>query len=161
MSADLTAGVPVGSLPDGGTVAGRVGDDEVVLVRSGDRFFAVGAHCTHYRGALADGLVVGNTIRCPLHHACFDLTSGEPLRAPALDPIGCWRVEREGDAVFVRDKMPPQPAAASIASRRYPPSIVIIGGGAAGLAELKRAHRADDPPISMPNGASSSCSIHA
>src|SRR5215468_8820374 len=106
MSNDLTTGVPIDALADGGTLAGRVGEDEAVLVRSGDRFFAVGAHCTHYRGPLAEGLVVGNTIRCPLHHACFDLANGEPLRAPALDPLPCWRVERRGDAIFVRDKVP-------------------------------------------------------
>jgi len=72
MSTDLTAGVRVDSLANGGILAGQVGDDEVVLVRAGEQFFAVGAHCTHYGGLLAEGLVVGGTIRCPLHHACFD-----------------------------------------------------------------------------------------
>src|SRR5262245_44277076 len=111
MSVDLTTGVSIGSLPDGGVIAGRVGDDEVVVVRTGDRFFAVGAHCTHYHGALADGLVVNGTIRCPLHHASFDLATGEAVRAPALDAIGCWQIERRGDRVFVGTKMTPQSAA--------------------------------------------------
>ncbi len=150
MSADLTSGVPVDSLTNGGTVPGRVGDDEVVLVRSGDRFFAVGAHCTHYRGSLAEGLVVDETIRCPLHHACFDLTTGEALRAPALDPIGCWRVERQGDRVFVREKLQPQRAASSSGSGRHPSSIVIIGGGGAALAAADMLRReAYDGPIAM------------
>src|SRR5579875_3554211 len=48
MSTDLTVGVPVASVPDGGMVAGHVGEEKVVLVRSGERCFAVGAHCTHY-----------------------------------------------------------------------------------------------------------------
>jgi NADPH-dependent 2,4-dienoyl-CoA reductase/sulfur reductase-like enzyme/nitrite reductase/ring-hydroxylating ferredoxin subunit len=160
---DLTAGVPAHSLSDGATLAGKVGDDEVVLVRSGDRFFAVGAHCTHYRGQLADGLVVGDTIRCPLHHACFDLSTGEAVRAPALDPVGCWRVERQGDAVFVRDKLPAKAPAAATSSPRPPSSIVIIGGGAAGLAAADMLRRdayngpiamisADaDPPVDRPN----------
>src|SRR6266568_1398912 len=150
MSADLTSGVPVDSLTNGGTVPGRVGDDEVVLVRSGDRFFAVGAHCTHYRGSLAEGLVVDETIRCPLHHACFDLTTGEALRAPALDPIGCWRVERQGDRVFVREKLQPQRAASSSGSGQHPSSIVIIGGGGAALAAADMLRReAYDGPIAM------------
>src|SRR3954468_13913204 len=101
---DLTAGVSKDTLPDRGILLGKAGDDEVVLVRSGDRFFAVGAYCTHYHGALADGLVVDRTIRCPLHHACFSLETGEALRAPALDPISCWRVEERDGQVFVREK---------------------------------------------------------
>src|SRR5215467_13003320 len=105
MSIDLAKGVPVSSLSNDGTLAGQVGEDDVVVVRRGDRFFAVGAHCTHYRGPLADGLVVGDTLRCPLHHACFSLKTGEALQAPALDPIACWRVDREGGTLFVREKL--------------------------------------------------------
>src|SRR5262249_20622380 len=163
VSADLTAGVPVDSLADGNILAGRVGDNEVVLVRSGDRFFAVGAHCTHYRGALAEGLVVGDTIRCPLHHACFDLATGDASRAPALDPPACWRVERRGGVVAVREKLPPRTPAVASGSARQPASIVIVGGGAAGLAAADMLRRegyagpiamisADaDPPVDRPN----------
>ncbi len=104
-TADLSNGVSIAGLDDGGMILGHVGDKDVVLVRSGGELFAVGANCTHYRGPLAEGLVVGDTIRCPLHHACFSLRTGEALRAPALDPIACWRVEREGDRIFVREKM--------------------------------------------------------
>src|ERR1700736_122032 len=103
---DFGKGVAVNTLQVGGMLLGRVGDDEVVLARAGDEWFAVGAHCTHYHGPLADGLVVGDTVRCPWHHACFDLRTGEALRAPALDPIACWRVERQGEMVFVREKLP-------------------------------------------------------
>src|SRR5262245_23235737 len=90
---DFAAGVPLAELREGMT-AGCVGDEEAVLVRRGGEFFVLGAHCTHYHGPLADGLVVGDELRCPLHHACFSLRSGEALRAPALDPIPSWRVER-------------------------------------------------------------------
>ncbi|MGH9689470.1 MAG: FAD-dependent oxidoreductase, partial [Candidatus Acidiferrales bacterium] len=163
MSIDLTAGVPSSSLADGSMLAGRVGENEVVLVRSGDQFFAVDAHCTHYGGPLADGLVVGSTIRCPLHHACFDLVSGGALRAPALNPIACWRVERRGDAVFVHEKVQPQTPVGRRQSASNPSSVVIIGGGAAGLAAADGLRResyqgsitiisADsDPPVDRPN----------
>ena len=103
-TADLANGVSTAELADGGIILGHVGDQKVVVVRSGSELFAVGANCTHYRGPLAKGLVVGDTIRCPLHHACFSLRTGEALRAPALDPIACWKIEREGDRVFVREK---------------------------------------------------------
>ena len=142
---------------------GRVGDDEVLLARAGDRFFAVGAHCTHYHGALADGLLVENTVRCPLHHACFSLETGEALRAPALDAIACWRVERQGDKVFVREKAAAPKSVRTAASGQRPSSVGIVGGGAAGLAAADMLRRegydgpitmisADqDPPVDRPN----------
>ena len=162
---DLSKGVAAGAVADGGLLLGRVGDDEVVLARAGDEWFAVGAHCTHYRGPLADGLLVGDTVRCPLHHACFSLRTGEALRAPALDPISCWRVERQGDTIFVREKLPAPPPARPTppTADRLPQSIVIVGGGAAGLAAADMLRRegyegpvtmisADqDPPVDRPN----------
>src|SRR5579864_3519719 len=107
---DFKNGFPIRSLPEGGKVLGQVDGEDVVLARGNDQVFAVGAYCTHYHGPLADGLVVGETLRCPWHHACFSLRTGEALRAPALDAISCWRVERTGDRVFVREKLsPPAP----------------------------------------------------
>jgi len=160
---DLTTGVPAASLADGAMILGRVGDAEVVLARSGDEFFAVRAHCTHYRGPLVKGLVVGDTVRCPLHHACFSLRTGEALRAPALDPLACWRVERDGDRIVVREKADPAPPPAPPSSSQVPSSIVIVGGGAAGVAAAEMLRRqgydgpvtmisADaDPPVDRPN----------
>src|SRR5689334_157109 len=135
---DLAQGIPANSLRDGDTRAGRVGDDEVVLVRSGDELFAVGAHCTHYHGPLAEGLVTGHLIRCPWHHACFDLRSGATVRAPALDAISTWRVERRGDLVYVGEKIAVPAATKHPAG---PMSVVIVGGGAAGLAAADALRR--------------------
>ena len=73
-------------------------------MRSGPEIFAIDAHCSHYHGPLAEGLVVGESIRCPWHHACFDLRTGEATRAPALTPLAVWQVEHEGDRIFVRQK---------------------------------------------------------
>src|SRR5579864_2965972 len=134
---DFRKGVPLGQIPDGGSIPGRVEAEDAILVRQGDQLFAVGAHCTHYHGPLADGLVVGDTVRCPRHHACFSLRTGEPLRAPALDPIACWRVERVGDTVYVREKVAEsiaRTARLSGARPGAPRAIVIVGGGGAGLA---------------------------
>jgi len=168
---DFSQGVSIGGLRDGGTLLGRVGDDDVVLARAGEDLFAVGAHCTHYHGPLAEGLIVGDTVRCPWHHACFNLRTGDPVRAPALDAITCWRVERQGDMAFVREKLPaptPAPRPAPAVSTRgggsqAPESVIIIGGGGAGLAAADRLRRegydgaitmisADDaPPCDRPN----------
>src|ERR1051325_1156412 len=139
---DLTAGISAASLAEGAMLVGRVGKDDVLLARAGDEWFAVGAHCTHYRGPLAKGLIVGDTVRCPLHHACFSLRTGEALRAPAFDPVACWRVERDGDRVVVREKIgdAPSPARTS-ATPSAPSSIVIVGGGAAGFAAADMLRR--------------------
>jgi apoptosis-inducing factor 3 len=89
---DFKNGFAENDVPMGGMVAGQVDGEDVVLARGDSEFFAVGAHCTHYHGPFADGLVVGDTVRCPWHHAYFSLRTGEAVRAPALDPVACWRV---------------------------------------------------------------------
>ncbi len=137
---NLAEGIAASALRPGGMVLGRARDEDVLLARTGDEFFAVGAQCTHYHGALVEGLVVGDTVRCPLHHACFNLRNGEALRAPALDPIACWRVERQGDTVFVREKRP-EPNSSSLVAAHTPNSVIIIGGGGAGLAAADTLRR--------------------
>jgi NADPH-dependent 2,4-dienoyl-CoA reductase/sulfur reductase-like enzyme/nitrite reductase/ring-hydroxylating ferredoxin subunit len=159
-------GIPISELPDGGMIQGQVEGEDAILARRGDEFFAVGATCPHYGGPLVKGLMVGHELRCPLHHACFDLRTGEALRAPAFDPIPCWRAERIGDTVFVREKLPAhvrKQEPSSTAQQKLPTSIVIVGGGAAGLAAAEMLRRegydgavtmisADDsPPCDRPN----------
>jgi len=104
---DLARGVPLGDVADGGMVGGHVGDDAVLLARRGDELFAIGATCSHYGGPLAEGLIVGDTVRCPWHHACFSLRTGEAIAAPAFNPMPCWRVEKRNGTVFVREKIEP------------------------------------------------------
>ena len=91
---------------------GHVGEDAVLLARQGDEFFAIGATCSHYSGPLAEGLMAGDTVRCPWHHARFSLRTGEAIGAPAFNALPCWRVEKSDDKVFVRER-PPRPIGAS------------------------------------------------
>jgi NADPH-dependent 2,4-dienoyl-CoA reductase/sulfur reductase-like enzyme/nitrite reductase/ring-hydroxylating ferredoxin subunit len=130
---DFAVGVRVDALADGKMLAGRVGEEDAILVRLEDRYFAIGGLCSHYHGDLSQGLIVDETLRCPLHHACFNLRTGVALGAPALDALACWRVERAGEQVFVREKLAPT-VAARIHPSPGPESIVIVGGGAAALA---------------------------
>ena len=131
-STDLEQGVAWSSLRDGVPLAGRVGDEAVLLVRRGEEAFAIGATCTHYGGPLAEGLVVGDTVRCPWHHACFSLRTGEPLGAPALNAVACYAVERRGERVAVRGVRAPAPPRRP--PRTAPMSVVIVGAGPAGAA---------------------------
>lgn len=140
---DLTQGIATDLLADGAMLTGHAGDDEVLLVRRGKRIFAVGAHCTHYHGPLADGLVDGNAVRCPWHHACFDLETGEALHAPALAPIDCWDVEQGDGKIFVRQKRAQAKPRHVARSQTTPGNIVIVGGGAAGFAAAEMLRRVD------------------
>jgi 3-phenylpropionate/trans-cinnamate dioxygenase ferredoxin reductase subunit len=130
---DLAQGIALDDIADGAMIEGQVGDATVLLVRRADELFAVGAQCPHYGARLADGLLVGDTIRCPWHHATFCLRTGELLRAPALDGLTCWRVERRDGRAVVLDA---RPAAAPPVSKAagLPESVVIVGGGAAAIA---------------------------
>ena len=161
---DLTIGVAQHEVADGGKLLGHVGEEDVLLVRRGTEIFAVGAHCTHYHGPLADGLVVGDTVRCPWHHACFDLRTGEALRAPALSPVACWSVEQRDGKIFVREKRAqPKPKPRGKPAGAAPEKIVIVGGGAAGFAAVEMLRREqyqgsivmlsndDAPPVDRPN----------
>jgi 3-phenylpropionate/trans-cinnamate dioxygenase ferredoxin reductase subunit len=130
---DFKAGVALDALTDGESLLGHVGDEAVLLVRRGGELLAIGATCSHYGGPLAEGLIVGDTVRCPWHHACFSLRTGAALRAPALNPVSCWRVEQHDGRAVIREQVQP-PEAPALSGADLPASVVIIGGGAAGYA---------------------------
>src|SRR5260370_19744746 len=158
---DLTLGIELSEFT-GETLVGHVGEEDVLLVRSGPDIFAIDAHCSHYHGPLGEGLVGGESNRCPWHHACFDLRTGEAARPPALNPLAVWQVERDGKRIFVRQKRPqPKPRGKSPAGS--PDRIVIVGDGAAGFAAAEMLRRQEYrgsivmlsndtvPPVDRPN----------
>jgi len=159
---NLTQGVALTDFVDG-KLLGHVGDEAVLLVHSGGEIFAISAHCTHYHGPLAEGLVTGESVRCPWHHACFDLRTGEAERAPALSPVACWKVERRDGRIVVKDKREQPKPRGAMAKADAPQRIVIIGGGAAGFAAAEMLRRRDyrgsitmlsdddAPPVDRPN----------
>jgi len=138
---DLTLGVALDGVDDGKMLRGHVGEEAVLIARHGAEFFAIGATCTHYGGPLAEGVMVGDTVRCPWHHACFSLRTGEALHAPALSPVACWRTELREGKVFVREKAPETPHPRLDTGRAAPQKIVIVGGGAAGFAAAEMLRR--------------------
>ena len=160
---DFSKGISLSEVPRGGTLSGRVGDEPVLLSRFDDELFAVAGACTHYGAPLAGGLVLAETVRCPLHHACFNLRTGAALRAPAFDSLARWRVEVEGAFVFVRCKEAAAARPAHAARGGNVRSVLLVGGGAAAFAcadELRRLGYAGsltlvsaeaDPPCDRPN----------
>jgi apoptosis-inducing factor 3 len=128
---DLKLGVDLGSLTENSPLLGHFDGEAVILVRQGDHLFAIGVTCTHYGGPLAEGLVVGETIRCPWHHARFSLATGEAEAAPALNPVTCFHVQHANGRVRVDRK---RDVTFQVACPRNPDSVVIIGAGAAGAS---------------------------
>jgi NADPH-dependent 2,4-dienoyl-CoA reductase/sulfur reductase-like enzyme/nitrite reductase/ring-hydroxylating ferredoxin subunit len=128
---DLKSGLDLESIVENSPLLGLVDGEPVILVRQGENIFAIGATCTHYGGPLAEGLVVGETIRCPWHHARFSLRTGEAEGAPALNPVSCFGVQREGGKIRVDRK---RDVNFEIACPQNPESVVIIGAGASGAA---------------------------
>jgi NADPH-dependent 2,4-dienoyl-CoA reductase/sulfur reductase-like enzyme/nitrite reductase/ring-hydroxylating ferredoxin subunit len=158
---DFRLGVSPSDVAEGSMLAGRVGNESVLLARVSDALFAISAECSHYHGPLADGLIVNHTVRCPWHHACFNLKTGEAVGAPAFDPVACWAVEERGGQIFVtvkKDATPTSTPSAGTARR-----VVIIGGGAGGFAAAELLRRKGfkggvtlvsaepDPPYDRPN----------
>jgi NADPH-dependent 2,4-dienoyl-CoA reductase/sulfur reductase-like enzyme/nitrite reductase/ring-hydroxylating ferredoxin subunit len=157
---DLALGVATVDVPQAGVLLGHAFDEAILLSRDGDAFSAVGATCSHYGAPLAEGLCVDHTVRCPWHHACFDLRTGEVLRAPALRPLPRFETRVEGDRVRVIG------TARTTPRRRAPGGpepVVIVGDGAAGAAAVETLRqegfegrieligREPGPPVDRPN----------
>ena len=136
---DLAEGVAAGDVPEGGVLLGHARGEAVLLVRRGREVYALGATCTHHGGPLAEGLVVGDTIRCPWHHAGFSLHTGEATRGPALAPAACYEVEQRADGrlVVLERREPPTARRAGDG----PSSVLVVGAGTAGNACVEALRR--------------------
>ncbi|GAB4377959.1 MAG: FAD-dependent oxidoreductase [Calditrichia bacterium] len=125
-------------LDDGQMKTVKVGETEILLSRVDGKYYAVGAHCTHYGADLSEGVLSGERVLCPWHHAAFSAKTGDLLEPPARDALPCFEVEIEGNDVYVR--LP-----AKVEAHRIPTMVrenhhndkrvfVILGAGAAGNA---------------------------
>lgn len=110
---------------------------EILLARVSGEVFAVGAHCPHYGAPLVEGVLNGQRLVCPWHHACFDITTGDLREPPALDALPSYEVKIENDQLKVRvpdtalDRRTPQMSKHDKGDDRF---FVIAGGGAAGYS---------------------------
>jgi NADPH-dependent 2,4-dienoyl-CoA reductase/sulfur reductase-like enzyme/nitrite reductase/ring-hydroxylating ferredoxin subunit len=141
---DFESGVPLEEIPDGGMLVGHARGKPVLLARQGAEWFAIGAVCSHYSGPLPEGLMVGDTVRCPWHHACFSLRTGQALRPPALNDVARWQVEQREGKVHVTGKAPNADPGARTGGQRassHPDSVIIVGAGAAGECAAETLRR--------------------
>jgi nitrite reductase (NADH) small subunit len=73
---------PVENIPLREGRAVRVDGHDIAIFNLGDRFLAVDNRCPHRGGPLADGIVSGDVVTCPLHAWKVDLVSGEVVNQP-------------------------------------------------------------------------------
>ena len=157
---DLTTeGLPLEELSPDLPAVGHVDGKPVVVVQTPRGPRAVSGRCTHYGGPLGKGLCVDGEIRCPWHHAAFDLETGAAIGAPALNPLPTFETTVRDGRIFVTGAK--QPADKKPAPPAPPDSVVIVGAGAAGAAaaETLRNHGfrgsitliGDEAPVDRPN----------
>ena len=132
-------------LQDGDLRQVKAGDTELVLVRARGHVHAYPAHCPHAGGPLAEGLLNGDRLMCPWHHACFSAHTGDLLEPPAQDALVRFDVVTQGDDLYVNlpddfpesrvpDMTPPDPADERV--------FAILGAGAAGSAAAEALRQA-------------------
>ena len=135
---DFGKGCEIGTLRDGEMLLGHAFGEPVLVARRGEELFAIGATCTHYGGPLAKGLMVDCTVRCPWHHARFDLRTGEAIAAPALNNVASYTIEKRDKQFFVTGKNDKKTERKPQSS---PASVVIVGAGGAGGAAAEMLRR--------------------
>jgi nitrite reductase/ring-hydroxylating ferredoxin subunit len=70
--------------------------ERILLANVGGSFYALRDNCGHQKAALSKGKLEGKIVECPLHFACFDVTTGEVVSGtdlsrraiPGLETLG-------------------------------------------------------------------------
>jgi NADPH-dependent 2,4-dienoyl-CoA reductase/sulfur reductase-like enzyme/nitrite reductase/ring-hydroxylating ferredoxin subunit len=128
----------VNQLKNGEMKSIKVDDTEILLSRVQDKFYAVGAYCTHYGAPLEDGVLSGDRIICPWHHACFNANTGDLLEPPARDALPNYELKIDGEDIYVKLPQEISPSRTPQLMRqdlkRDNRTFIILGAGAAGYA---------------------------
>ena len=145
----MTQVFSLSQLPAGHMHAVTVGDYDVLLANVDGSVYAVENKCSHYGFALTKGAMCEHRVRCPLHHACFDLRTGEQLEAPGMDGLPRFTVEVRGDDIYVSEEPEasntpkPDASVAVPAPRDGRYDHVIVGGGTAAAYAVEAIRAAD------------------
>jgi nitrite reductase/ring-hydroxylating ferredoxin subunit len=79
----------------------QVGNHDIAVYLFDGQVYATDNICTHAYASLADGLVDGDTVECPLHAACFNFRTGQVLSAPADVDLRIYSVRVEDGTVMI------------------------------------------------------------
>lgn len=122
-------------LPAGHTHQVDHGDFKVLLSNVDGKVFAVESKCSHFGLPLENAALEGHSLRCPFHHACFDVRNGKQLEAPGLDGIATFAVEVKEGKIHLADE--PTPVPGPVTGMEASPEeeahydYAIVGGGIA------------------------------
>jgi nitrite reductase/ring-hydroxylating ferredoxin subunit/uncharacterized membrane protein len=83
---DWTQALADAALGEGEMKAVDVEGTAILLARRGGRVYALSDTCVHRKGSLADGELVGDCVKCPLHGSTFQLADGSVEQGPAAYP---------------------------------------------------------------------------
>jgi apoptosis-inducing factor 3 len=128
------------------------GDDatQVLLSNLGGKgkIYANSAKCTHYGAPLENGvLTASGRVVCPWHGACFDVKTGDIEDAPALDDILSFKVELEGEDIYVTadpEKLKGKPGVAPTCKASVKSDgkgLVVVGGGSGAINVVEAARK--------------------
>ncbi|QQP93157.1 Rieske (2Fe-2S) protein (plasmid) [Skermanella sp. TT6] len=106
MSDRFTLG-PLTGLPAGEGRTFKLGDRRVAVFRTRDgAVYATQASCPHRSGPLADGMLGGHALVCPLHDWMFDLKTGSSLNGTCGIKTYVASVEPDGNITVEVDDGP-------------------------------------------------------
>jgi nitrite reductase/ring-hydroxylating ferredoxin subunit/uncharacterized membrane protein len=99
---EWTAVLPESDLAESTPARAEANGVRVLLVRKGEKIYALGEVCSHLAGPLAEGEVEECSIRCPWHGSRFDLRDGKVLDGPATFPQPCFETRVRDGQIEVR-----------------------------------------------------------
>jgi nitrite reductase (NADH) small subunit len=79
----------------------QVGDREIAIFNLGGRFTACDNACPHRGGPLADGIVSGATVVCPLHAYKVCLETGNVSKPEVCVKVDTYEVRVEAGVILV------------------------------------------------------------
>lgn len=93
----------LGEAPQQGEMEGFDTDEGRIAVANVDgALHAFSDICTHEQCHLSDGDLDGTTVTCPCHGSQFDVTSGQVLQGPAVEPVAVYEVEAENGSLKLK-----------------------------------------------------------
>ena len=93
-------------LTEDGMISVVIENEEYLVARVGDEFFALQGWCSHAAGLLEEGSLHPEEfeVECPVHEGLFDLRTGEAIMPPPEERVEAYDVRIDGDDISIGPK---------------------------------------------------------